>query len=118
MSSFDSTPLALQELANGNADVVVSDVPAILDAIDQAKLTGLCISCESLDTECYGIALPLRSPILPAVNQGIKALIADGTYARLYSEWFASDPPVLLDLAPAQPQSTAVLPVLICGCWL
>ena len=108
VSSFDSTPLALQELANGNADAVVSDVPAILYAIDQAKLTGLRISGEHLSTEYYGIALPLRSPILPAVNQGLKALIADGTYARLYREWFAADPPVLPDLAPAQQQSTGV----------
>lgn len=108
VSSFDSTPLALQELANGNADAVVSDVPAILYAIDQAKLTGLRISGEHLTTEYYGIALPLRSPILPVVNQSLNALIADGSYARLYREWFAADPPVLPDLAPAQEQSAGV----------
>jgi len=33
VSSFDSTPLALQELANGNADAVINDIPATLFAI-------------------------------------------------------------------------------------
>jgi arginine/lysine/histidine/glutamine transport system substrate-binding and permease protein len=99
--SFDSTPTALQELANGNADAVVSDVPAILYAIDQAKLTGLRISGEHLSTEYYGIALPTNSPIAPAINQALNALIEDGQYATLYERWFGAEPPALPDRAPS-----------------
>jgi arginine/lysine/histidine/glutamine transport system substrate-binding/permease protein len=101
VSSFDTTPTALQELANGNADAVVSDVPAILYAIDQAKLTGLRISGEHLSTEYYGIALPTNSPIGPAINQALNELIQDGQYAKLYEKWFGAKPPVLPDLAPS-----------------
>jgi arginine/lysine/histidine/glutamine transport system substrate-binding/permease protein len=95
VSSFDSTPLALQELANGNADAVVSDLPAILYAIDQARLTGLLISGEHLSTEYYGIAVPTNSPITAAVNQALEALIDSGRYGQLYRQWFAADPPTL-----------------------
>ena len=101
VSSFDSTPLALLELANGNADAVVSDVPAILYAIDQAKLTGLHISGEHLSTEYYGIALPTNSPITGAVSQGLDALIKSGRYGELYRQWFAAEPPNLPEQAPA-----------------
>ena len=101
VSSFDSTPLALQELANGNADAVVSDVPAIIYAINQAKLTGLRISGEHLSTEFYGIALPISSPITAEVNRGLEALITSGRYAALYRQWFAADPPVLPEVAPS-----------------
>lgn len=101
VSSFDTTPTALQELANGNADAVVSDVPAILYAIDQAKLTGLRISGEHLSTEYYGIALPTNSPIAPAINQALNELIQDGQYAELYQKWFGAEPPVLPDRAPS-----------------
>ena len=101
VSSFDTTPTALQELANGNADAVVSDVPAILYAIDQAKLTGLRISGEHLSTEYYGIALPTNSPIAPAINQALNDLIQDGQYANLYEKWFGAEPPVLPDRAPS-----------------
>ncbi|MBV2351899.1 ABC transporter permease subunit [Synechococcus sp. HK05] len=101
VSSFDSTPLALQELANGNADAVVSDVPAILYAIDQAKLTGLRISGEHLSTEYYGIALPTNAPITAAVNEALTTLITNGRYAELYRHWFAAEPPALPTRAPA-----------------
>jgi arginine/lysine/histidine/glutamine transport system substrate-binding/permease protein len=101
VSSFDSTPLALQELANGNADAVVSDVPAILYAIDQAKLTGLRISGEHLSTEYYGIALPTNAPITAAVNEALTSLINNGRYAELYRHWFGAEPPVLPMRAPS-----------------
>jgi arginine/lysine/histidine/glutamine transport system substrate-binding/permease protein len=101
VSSFDATPTALQELANGNADAVVSDVPAILYAIDQAKLTGLRISGENLSTEYYGIALPTNSPIARSINQALNDLIQDGQYANLYQKWFGAEPPALPDRAPS-----------------
>lgn len=101
VSSFDSTPLALQELVNGNADAVVSDIPAILYAINQAKMTGLRISSEHLSTEYYGIALPANSPNTAAVNQGLDALIKSGRYGELYRHWFAAQPPNLPQQAPA-----------------
>jgi arginine/lysine/histidine/glutamine transport system substrate-binding/permease protein len=101
VSSFDSTPLALQELANGNADAVVSDLPVILYAIDQAKLTGLRISGEHLSTEYYGIALPTNAPITAAVNEALTSLINNGRYAELYRHWFGAEPPVLPMRAPS-----------------
>jgi len=91
----------LQELANGNADAVVSDVPAILYAIDQAKLTGLRISGEHLSTEYYGIALPTNAPITAAVNEALTSLINNGRYAELYRHWFGAEPPVLPMRAPS-----------------
>ncbi len=107
VSNFDSTPLALQELANGNADAVVSDVPAILYAIDQAKLTGLRIAGEHLSTEYYGIALPTNSPLQASVNRGLETLINSGRYAALYRQWFAAEPPLLPALAPGLNQPAA-----------
>jgi polar amino acid transport system substrate-binding protein len=29
------------------------------------------------------------------VNKGLAAIIADGTYAKIYRTWFKSEPPVL-----------------------
>jgi len=104
VSSFDCTPLALQELANGNADAVVSDVPAILYAIDQAKLTGLRIAGEHLSTEYYGIALPTDSPLEAPINKALGALIDDGRYAALYRKWFGDEPPELPAEAPGLKQ--------------
>ncbi len=101
VTSFDSTPLALQELANGNADAVVSDIPAILYAIQQAHLKGLRITGDNLSTEYYGIALPTRSPLAAELNQALQTLINNGHYETLYRKWFANEPPQLPEVATA-----------------
>ena len=112
VSSFDSTPLALQELANGNADAVVSDVPAILYAIDQAKLTGLRIAGEHLSTEYYGIALPANSPLAVPINTALGKLIDDGRYGELYRKWFGAEPPTLPERIPNLEQKLPPLATL------
>lgn len=109
VSSFDSTPTALQELANGNADAVLSDVPAILYAINQANLTGLRVSGEHLSDEVYGIALPTRSPNTALVDRSLDALIASGRYREIYRKWFGSDPPSLPAAAPSLNRSALPL---------
>ncbi|MCP9850025.1 ABC transporter permease subunit [Cyanobium sp. Morenito 9A2] len=105
--NFDSTPLALQELANGNADAVVSDVPAILYATRQARLTGLRIVGERLSTEHYGIALPAGSPMEATINRALGDLIESGRYARIYRQWLGAEPPLLPLTAPALQRSSA-----------
>ena len=115
VTNFDSTPLALQELANGNADAVVSDVPAILYAIQQARLKGLRIAGEHLSLEYYGIATPINSALQPAINQALKTLIQNGRYAALYREWFDAAPPPLPEVAPALSQAKSPLAGLDLG---
>ena len=109
VSSFDSTPLALQELANGNADAVVSDVPAILYAVQQANLTGLRISGENLSTEYYGIALPTRSPITAQIDAALGSLMESGQYAEIYRRWFDAEPPTLPPSAPVLKEKASAL---------
>jgi len=109
VSSFDSTPLALQELANGNADAVINDIPATLFAIQQAKLTGLRISSTSLTSEYYGIALPTDSALESPINNALQTLVNNGQYAAIYGRWFGSEPPALPAKAPALNQKISPL---------
>jgi len=109
VSNFDSTPLALQELANGNADAVINDIPATLFAIQQAKLTGLRISSTSLTSEYYGIALPTNSALESPINSALDTLIKNGQYATIYGRWFGNAPPALPATAPALKQTISPL---------
>lgn len=95
VSTFDSGPLALQELANGNADAVINDAPATLDAIASGNIEGLTIIGELLTEEFYGIATPQGADSLALINDGLAAIIADGTYADIYTKWFGADAPEL-----------------------
>lgn len=98
--TFDSTPLALQELANGNVDAAISDAPVILYAIKTGSITGIKVAGELLTEEFYGIATPKGSPNLERINSGLNTIIENGKYAEIYQKWFGSEPPQLPQTAP------------------
>jgi arginine/lysine/histidine/glutamine transport system substrate-binding and permease protein len=92
VSTFDSAPLALQELANGNVDAVINDAPVTLDAIKTGNIPGVKVIGQLLTEEYYGIAMPKDSANAEALNKALAELIADGTYAEIYKKWFGADP--------------------------
>jgi arginine/lysine/histidine/glutamine transport system substrate-binding and permease protein len=92
VSTFDSAPLALQELANGNVDAVINDAPVTLDAIKTGNIPGVKVIGELLTSEFYGIAMPKDSDNAEALNKALADLIADGTYAEIYKKWFGTEP--------------------------
>ncbi|GAB4155598.1 MAG: basic amino acid ABC transporter substrate-binding protein [Cyanobacteria bacterium J069] len=98
--TFDSTPIALQELSNGNVDATISDAPAILYAIKSGGVQGVKVVGELLTEEFYGIATPKGSPNLEKINAGLQAIIANGKYKEIYQKWFDGEPPVLPEAAP------------------
>jgi len=93
VTTFENAPLALQELANGNADAVINDAPATLDAIATGNIPGIVVVGELLTEEFYGIALPKGSENKAAIDAAIAEIKADGTYAQLYRKWFDAEPP-------------------------
>ncbi|WP_346292758.1 basic amino acid ABC transporter substrate-binding protein [Sphaerothrix gracilis] len=99
LTTFDSAPLALQELSNGNVDAVINDAPVTLDAIASGNLDGLTVVGELLTEEYYGIALPSESENVEAVNEALNTLIENGTYAEIYRKWFDAEPPELPESA-------------------
>lgn len=99
--TFDSAPLALQELANGNVDAVINDAPVTLYAINSGNIKGVRVVGQLLTEEYYGIAAPKNSKYLSAINSGLEKLVADGTYAKLYQKYFKEEPPQLPETAPS-----------------
>lgn len=98
--TFDNTPLALQELANGNVDAVIGDAPVILYAIKSGSATGIKVAGELLTEEYYGIAAPKNSPNLETINAGLATILENGTYQEIYQKWFSGEPPELPEQAP------------------
>jgi arginine/lysine/histidine/glutamine transport system substrate-binding/permease protein len=93
--TFDSAPLALQELLNGNVDAVINDAPVTFYAIKTNNLKGIKIIEQLLTEEYYGIATSKNSPHLAAINQGLNTILNDGTYEQIYQKWFNTKPPKL-----------------------
>ena len=97
---FDSAPLTLQELANGNVDAAIHDAPAIQEAIKTGNIKAIKVVGELVTEEYYGFALPKNSPNLNAINTALTKIISDGTYAQIYKKWFASEPGKLPESVP------------------
>jgi arginine/lysine/histidine/glutamine transport system substrate-binding/permease protein len=105
--SFDSTPLALQELVNGNVDAVIGDAPVILYAINTGNLQNVKTVQQLLTEEYFGIATAKSSPNLALINQGLNLVIKNETYDQIYQKWFKIKPPELPERLPFQQETVA-----------
>jgi arginine/lysine/histidine/glutamine transport system substrate-binding/permease protein len=103
--SFDSAPIALQELLNKNVDAVINDAPVTLYAINTGNLQGIKVVQQLLTEEFYGIATAKKSPNLALINQGLNQTINNGTYKQIYQKWFKSPPPILPEKSPIANQN-------------
>ncbi|MBD2357922.1 ABC transporter permease subunit [Tolypothrix sp. FACHB-123] len=103
--SFDSAPLALQELANNNVDAVINDAPVTLYAINTGNLKGLKVVEQLVTEEYYGIATPKNSANLVLINNGLDKILKNGTYAQIYRQWFKAEPPTLPATSPFEEQT-------------
>lgn len=108
--SFDSAPLALQELLNGNVDAVINDAPVTLYAINTGNLQGIKVVQQLLTEEFYGIATTKNSPNLALINQGLDRVLKNGTYAQIYQKWFKVEPPKLPAKSPFENQTNTNAP--------
>ena len=90
---YDEITLAFQALVNGDVDAIVNDGPTSADIISKNPDMGVVLVGDPLSEEFYGIAVqPDQPELLDAVNAALEEIIADGTYAELYEEWFDVEP--------------------------
>jgi len=105
---FESTPLALKELESSGVDAVVADNGVVVHYV--ANNPGgkfKTVSDSEFVPEQYGIAIKKGNTELQAlVNKGLAEIKADGTYDRIYSQFFGATPAAASSATPpAMPAS-------------
>lgn len=96
LKRFESNALALMELANGGVDAVVADITVVQDYMKNnpdMKLKGL-VDKDSFGAEYYGMLYPKNGELKAKLDPAIKKVIENGTYAKIYKEWFGEEPNV------------------------
>lgn len=94
---FDNTPLMLQELYEDGIGAAVGDVGVAKFYIKthpdkEFKL----VSDAKFERQYFGIAVAKGNDELRGkINAGLKKIVADGTYAKIYQTWFDSNVPTL-----------------------
>jgi polar amino acid transport system substrate-binding protein len=92
---FESTPLALKELASGGVDAVVADNGVVIHYVaNNADWKFQTISDNSsFVPEQYGIAVKKgNTELLAKINKGLAEIKADGTYDKIYAQYFGAAP--------------------------
>ncbi|WP_323718012.1 transporter substrate-binding domain-containing protein [Paracoccus aminovorans] len=91
---------AMQDLANGNVDAIITDSIAAAYAIKTSNLP-LKLVEEPVSSIQKGFAVKMGKPnLVAAVNKALAEMIADGTYAKLTTDLIGVDP------APKEPIRT------------
>jgi polar amino acid transport system substrate-binding protein len=103
---FESTPLALKELEAGGVDAVVADNGVVTHYVANNAAGGFkTVSDPEFVPEQYGIAVKKgNAELLGKLNEGLKVIRADGTYDKIYTQWFGAAPPAAAS-APASAAS-------------
>jgi len=89
---FESTPLALKEMEGGGVDAVVADNGVVVHYVNNNPASKFkTIADTSFASEQYGIAVKKgNAELLDKINQGLAGIKDDGTYAKIYAQYFGS----------------------------
>ena len=108
---FESTPLALKELEAGGVDAVVADNGVVIHYVNNnAGSKFKTVADTSFTPEQYG--LPVKkgnTELLEKLNKGLSSIKADGSYDKIYAQYFGAPPAAAA--APAAPAAAASAPM-------
>lgn len=89
--TYKSDQLAMEDLANGRIDAVITDGPVGL-AIVAERGFPIVAQGERISNPAAGIAVDKgHSELLAAVNEALEEMMADGTYEEISVKWFGAD---------------------------
>ena len=86
IASYADRATALGALSAGAVDAIFMDTDAL---VEQAREGSVVLVEEVPTSERYGIGLAEdNAPLRTAVNEALDGVVADGTYQRIFTEWF------------------------------
>jgi polar amino acid transport system substrate-binding protein len=83
---FPTQSAANLALSSGKAQVSMADSPVAAYQVKQSNGTFKLVG-QAYGTAPYGLAIPKKSGLAPAVLAALKALMASGTYTSILSKW-------------------------------
>jgi polar amino acid transport system substrate-binding protein len=98
LRSYPTGPDAVNALKAGTVDAVVIDIPVAENAVEGSE--GIELSAAIPTEEEYGFAVAQgETELLEELNEGLKEVEEDGTYAKIYEKWFHHEPPESINSA-------------------
>jgi glutamine transport system substrate-binding protein len=94
IKKFDNNNLAIMEMLSGGADAVVADngVVEVYAKNNPDEKLKVIEDSGSFDAEYYGILFPKGTDLKADFDKAIKKIVENGTYEKVYQEWFGQKP--------------------------
>lgn len=94
LKKFENNVLAIQELLAGGADAVVADNTVVEEYAKNNPQDKLVVieDADAFEAEFYGILFPKGSKLVKEFDEALQAIFDNGTYTKVYEEWFGSKP--------------------------
>ena len=101
IKKFDNNNLAILEMLNGGADAVVADNAVVQEYAKNNPDKNLIVikDEEGFEKEFYGLMFPKGSDLKADFDVAVTEVLENGTYAKIYEEWFGAEPDVETILA-------------------
>jgi glutamine transport system substrate-binding protein len=94
LKKFENNNLAILELKSGGVDAVVADNTVVEKYVKNNPNDNFKFIEDNgaFANEFYGLMLPKGSKLKADLDKSIKKVIDNGTYAKLYKQWFKVNP--------------------------
>lgn len=101
IKKFDNNNLAILEMLSGGADAVVADNAVVEEYAKNNPDKKLLVikDDEGFEKEFYGLMFPKGSELKTNFDVAVTEVLENGTYAKIYEEWFGTEPDVETILA-------------------
>ncbi|WP_342598567.1 basic amino acid ABC transporter substrate-binding protein [Psychrobacillus sp. FSL H8-0483] len=101
IKKFDNNNLAIMEMLSGGADAVVADNAVVEEYAKNNPDQNLVVITDDdgFEKEFYGIMFPKGSELKADFDVAVTKVLENGTYAKIYEQWFGSEPDVATILA-------------------
>lgn len=109
---FEATPLALKELEAGGVDAVVADNGVVEHYVNNNTGSKFkTIADASFAPEQYGLAVKKgNAELLAKLNKGLADIKADGTYDKIFAQYFGKAPAATAAAGTASAPAAAASP--------
>jgi polar amino acid transport system substrate-binding protein len=90
--SFSKAPDMYAALEAGTVDAVINDLPVSRDAVKTKHDLRVVVQIDTGEQYAFAVSKDNRA-LLDAVNKGLDGLVKDGTYAKVFNQYFPGQKP-------------------------
>ncbi len=94
IKKYEQVPLAIMGMKTGDVDAVIVDNVVAQEYMKTNPDEGIkgVYDNESFEEEFYGFMFPKGSEIVGELDEALQTVIENGTYTKIYKEWFGQEP--------------------------